>query len=73
MTEYLFHLTQGRGIEQQTTDTDHKYLYDDTSQYLPKKQSSICVFCFKSTVLSKHLHRKAWAKCAHAQIHRRQS
>jgi len=35
-------------------------LYNDTSQYLPISD------CFKSTVLSKHLSRKAWAKFARA-------
>ena len=59
MTEYLFHLTQGRGIEQQTTDTDHKYLYDDTSQYLPKNSplfvySVLKVLCYQNICTEKH-------------------
>jgi len=49
-------------------------LYDDMSQYLPKNSLLFLkADCFKSSVLSKHLSRKEWAKFAHAQIHRRQS
>jgi len=43
-------------------------------KYLPKN-SPLFLFadCFKSTVLSKHLRRKAWTKLALAHIHRRHS
>ena len=35
-------------------------LYDDTSQYMPKNSPQFLkADCFKSTVLSKHLRRKA--------------